>query len=29
MPYIVSRRDRLYVVAYDGTDAATGRERRR
>ena len=29
MAYIVQRKDRFYVVAYDGTDTATGRERRR
>ena len=29
MTYIVQRKDRFYVVAYDGTDPATGRERRR
>jgi integrase len=29
MAYIVQRRNRFYVVAYDGTDHATGRERRR
>lgn len=29
MAYIVQRKDRFYVVAYDGTDSATGRERRR
>lgn len=27
--YIVQRKDRFYVVAYDGIDALTGRERRR
>jgi hypothetical protein len=29
MTYIVQRRDRFYVVAYDGVDPLTGRERRR
>ncbi len=29
MAYIVQRRDRFYVVAYDGLDPLTGRERRR
>jgi hypothetical protein len=29
MAYIVQRNDRFYVVAYDGTDTVTGRERRR
>ena len=29
MAYIVSRNNRFYVVAYDGIDALTGRERRR
>lgn len=29
MSYIVQRRDRFYVVAYDGLDPLTGRERRR
>lgn len=29
MAYIVSRHNRFYVVAYDGVDPATGRERRR
>ena len=29
MAYIVQRKDRFYVVAYDGTDTSTGRERRR
>lgn len=29
MAYIVQRKDRFYVVAYDGTDPITGRERRR
>jgi hypothetical protein len=29
MAYIVQRKDRFYVVAYNGTDPATGRERRR
>jgi len=29
MAYIVQRKDRFYVVAYDGTDPTTGRERRR
>jgi len=29
MTYIVQRKDRFYVVAYDGTDPLTGRERRR
>jgi integrase len=29
MSYIVQRQDRFYVVAYDGIDALTGRERRR
>ena len=29
MTYIVQRQDRFYVVAYDGTDPTTGRERRR
>ncbi|MFN0089709.1 MAG: tyrosine-type recombinase/integrase [Acidimicrobiales bacterium] len=29
MAYIVARRDRFYVVDYDGTDPVTGRERRR
>ena len=29
MAYIVSRNKRFYVVAYDGVDPATGRERRR
>lgn len=29
MAYIVQRKARFYVVAYDGTDPATGRERRR
>ncbi len=29
MAYIVQRKDRFYVVAYDGTDTTTGRERRR
>ena len=29
MTYIVQRQDRFYVVAYDGVDALTGKERRR
>jgi hypothetical protein len=29
MAYIVQRKNRFYVVAYDGTDPATRRERRR
>lgn len=29
MAYIIQRQSRFYVVAYDGTDSATGRERRR
>ncbi len=29
MAYIVNRKDRFYVVAYDGIDPLTGRERRR
>ena len=29
MAYIISRHNRFYVVAYDGVDPATGRERRR
>lgn len=29
MAYIISRNNRFYVVAYDGLDPATGRERRR
>ena len=29
MAYIVQRKDRFYVVAYDGLDALTGKERRR
>ena len=29
MAYIVQRRDRFYVVDYDGIDPITGRERRR
>ena len=29
MAYIISRNSRFYVVAYDGVDPATGRERRR
>lgn len=29
MAHIVQRKDRYYVVAYDGLDPATGRERRR
>jgi integrase len=29
MAYIVQRRDRFYVVAYDGLDPLTGKERRR
>jgi hypothetical protein len=29
MSYIVQRQDRFYVVAYDGIDPLTGRERRR
>jgi len=29
MIYIVNRRDRFYVVAYDGGDPISGRERRR
>lgn len=29
MTYIVQRQDRFYVVAYDGPDPLTGRERRR
>lgn len=29
MTYIVQRKDRFYVVAYDGIDPLTGRERRR
>ena len=29
MAYIISRSNRFYVVAYDGVDPATGRERRR
>ncbi len=29
MTYIVNRRDRFYVVAYDGVDPISGRERRR
>ena len=29
MVYIIQRKDRFYVVAYDGIDPVTGRERRR
>lgn len=29
MTYIVQRKDRFHVVAYDGVDPLTGRERRR
>ena len=29
MAYIVQRKDRFYVVAYDGIDSVSGRERRR
>ena len=29
MAYIIERNNRFYVVAYDGVDPATGRERRR
>lgn len=29
MAYIIQRKDRFYVVAYDGLDPLTGRERRR
>ena len=29
MAYIIERNDRFYVVAYDGNDPLTGRERRR
>ena len=29
MAYIISRNNRFYVVAYDGVDPVTGRERRR
>jgi hypothetical protein len=29
MAYIVQRKDRFYVVAYDGLDPLTGKERRR
>lgn len=29
MAYIVQRKDRFYVVDYDGIDPLTGRERRR
>ena len=29
MAYIIERKNRFYVVAYDGIDPATGRERRR
>ena len=29
MTYLVQRKDRFYVVAYDGVDPLTGRERRR
>ena len=29
MTYIIQRQNRFYVVAYEGTDPATGRERRR
>ena len=29
MAYIVQRKDRFYVVDYDGIDPVTGRERRR
>jgi integrase len=29
MAHIVQRKDRFYVVAYDGIDPLTGRERRR
>jgi hypothetical protein len=29
MAYIIQRKDRFYVVAYDGIDPITGRERRR
>ena len=29
MAYIIQRQNRFYVVTYDGTDSATGRERRR
>ena len=29
MSYIVQRKDRFYVVAYDGLDPLTGKERRR
>jgi hypothetical protein len=28
MAYIIERNERFYVVAYDGTDVRTGRERR-
>jgi hypothetical protein len=29
MAYIVQRQNRFYVIAYDGTDPTTGRERGR
>lgn len=29
MAYIIERKDRFYVVAYDGLDPLTGKERRR
>ncbi len=29
MAYIIQRKDRFYVVAYDGLDPLTGKERRR
>ena len=29
MAYIIQRKDRFYVVDYDGIDAITGRERRK
>lgn len=29
MAYIVSRKNRFYVVAYDGIDPVTGKERRK
>jgi hypothetical protein len=29
MAYIIERKDRFYVVAYDGLDPLTGTERRR
>jgi hypothetical protein len=29
MAYVIERNDRFYVVAYDGNDPRTGREKRR